>query len=433
MIKPSVKPVDQAVVLGIDVGTSGVRVAALSVTGTLLASAACRFAELGDDHQSPDLWWQAVGDSLAAVLHQVQPHRVAAVCVDGTSGTLLPITRDGQPLAAPLMYNDSVPDAALADCIARHMPPTSAAGGVTSGLAKALHFQALQPELIVHQADWIAGQLSGVHGISDANNALKTGYDPISNCWPAWIEKTGMRIGLLPDVRIPGGLSVPLAPSVCARFNLPASVALVAGTTDGCASFLATGASQPGEAVTALGSTMTLKMLSTKPLFAPEFGLYSHRIGNIWLAGGASNTGGKVLASFFDEATLVALSAAIDTTATTGLNYYPLLAPGERFPINDAELQPGLMPRPDDDMTFLQGMLEGMARIEALGYQRLADMGAPRLCSVRTVGGGAANQAWAELRRRELGVELLPAESEQAAVGAARLALRGLDPQQGFG
>ena len=72
-----------------------------------------------------------------------------------------------------------------------------------------------------------------------------------------------------------------------------------AGTTDGCASFLATGARRAGEAVTALGSTLVIKLLSDKPIFAPDYGIYSHRIGETWLLGGASNTGGKVIEHLF--------------------------------------------------------------------------------------------------------------------------------------
>ena len=76
-------------------------------------------------------------------------------------------------------------------------------------------------------------------------------------------------------------------------------MAVVAGTTDGCAAFLASGASEAGDGVTSLGTTLTLKLLSATPVFAPQFGVYSHRIGDQWLAGGASNSGGGVLASLF--------------------------------------------------------------------------------------------------------------------------------------
>jgi len=198
---------------------------------------------------------------------------------------------------------------------------------------------------------------------------------------------------------------------------------VVAGVTDGCASFLATGAARPGDGVTALGTTLTLKLLSEKPIFAPEYGIYSHRIGAMWLAGGASNTGGGVIAALLAQDRLAVLSARIDPARDSGLDYYPLLKPGERFPVADPALAPRLTPRPDDDARFLHGMLEGIARIEAQGYARLAELGAPPLRSVRSVGGGAANPVWTAMRVRILGVAAAPALSESAAAGVARLAL----------
>jgi sugar (pentulose or hexulose) kinase len=163
--------------------------------------------------------------------------------------------------------------------------------------------------------------------------------------------------------------------------------------------------------------------MSQTPVFAPEFGIYSHRIGDRWLAGGASNSGGAVLAQFFSADEIAALTPRLDPQVPTGLDYYPLPAPGERFPISDPALTPRLAPRPADDHLFLQAILEGIASIEALGYRRLQELGATPLRSVRTVGGGAANAAWTTIRQRMLGVRMLPADALQAAVGMARLAL----------
>jgi hypothetical protein len=42
----------------------------------------------------------------------------------------------------------------------------------------------------------------------------------------------------------------------------------------------------------AAGGTQVVKLLCEQPIFAPEFGIYSDRIGAAWLRGGASNTGG---------------------------------------------------------------------------------------------------------------------------------------------
>jgi D-ribulokinase len=178
--------------------------------------------------------------------------------------------------------------------------------------------------------------------------------------------------------------------------------------------------------VTALGSTLVVKLLCDHPIFAPEFGIYSHRIGSNWLAGGASNTGGKVIEQFFPRERLAELSAGLKPERPTGLNYYPLPRPGERFPINDPKFSPRLEPRPKDDTTFLQAILEGVAEVERLAYYKLAELGAPPLRSVRTVGGGAANSAWTKIRERNLAAPFKHAESQDACAGVARLALQSL-------
>lgn len=415
-----------AIVIGIDLGTSGARAVAMDASFAVVAEAATRLAEHGSDPRDPTVWWRATEAALLRLLAGIDASRVRALAVDGTSGTVLPIDAAGVPLATPLMYHDPVADAAILARVAAEAPPTSAAHGATSGLAKAIHFQRTPGVArILHQADWIAGQFSGRFDTGDANNALKTGYDPVLERWPDWIARAGARIELLPAVVAPGTPTGTLTPQAAARFGLPPGVVVVAGTTDGCASFLATGATLPGEGVTALGSSLTIKLLSARPIFAPRFGIYSHRIGDTWLAGGASNTGGKVLLAHFALDRLAALSAGIDPETDTGLDFYPLPGPGERFPINDPLLAPRLEPRPAADAEFLKAMLEGVAAIETLAYARLGELGGPALASVRTVGGGANNPVWTRIRQRRLGVPMPPALSEAAAAGTARLALRG--------
>ncbi|KAK3236015.1 hypothetical protein CYMTET_53819 [Cymbomonas tetramitiformis] len=51
------------------------------------------------------------------------------------------------------------------------------------------------------------------------------------------------------------------------------------------------------------------------------------------------------------------LSEKIDPAVASDLDYYPLMRPGERFPINDPEIAPRLEPRPEDDAKFLHGIL----------------------------------------------------------------------------
>jgi len=185
---------------------------------------------------------------------------------------------------------------------------------------------------------------------------------------------------------------------------------------------LTTGATQTGTGVTSLGSTLVIKVLSNQPVFDASHGIYSHRLGNHWLAGGASNTGGAILKQLFTHCDIHRYSRLLAPDHPTDLDYYPLPAPGERFPIADPALLPQLTPRPSSDRVFFQGILEGLARIEAEGYRLLHACGAPVLEQVLTVGGGAYNTRWETLRMMKLGVPVSRAPHSEAAFGAARLA-----------
>ena len=413
-------------VLGIDVGTSGVRIAASDRTGALLAmSTAPIIAPLQDSGRSlqdPRIWRDAIEQAFASL--DLKDLNVLALAIDGTSGTILAVDKNGEPLGLASMYND-LAERADVDKVSAVAPMETAARGGSSPLARALPMQK-GATCILHQADWLAGQFSGRYDVSDENNALKSGYDPIARIWPSWIAGTGFDAGLFPKVVPAGTATGTILPDVAKKFELSKALSIVAGTTDGCAAFLASGAAEPGDGVTSLGTTLTLKLLSDCPVFSPQYGIYSHRIGDQWLAGGASNSGGGVLRKYFSGADIARLSELVDPNVPTGLDYYPLPQAGERFPIADPNFEPRLSPRPDDDRLFFQGLLEGIAQVEAQGYARLAELGATPLKSIRSVGGGAANGAWTRIRLKALGVAEKPSASEHAAMGTARLAWRGI-------
>jgi D-ribulokinase len=178
--------------------------------------------------------------------------------------------------------------------------------------------------------------------------------------------------------------------------------------------------------LTALGSTLVIKLVAERPVFDVASGVYSHRLGDLWLPGGASNVGGQVLAKFFSTDDLARLRVRIDPERPSGLDYYPLPAPGERFPIADPTLRPVLEPRPADDALFLQGLFEGTAKVERLAYDRLSALGAPAVTAVRSVGGGASDPVLTRIRARALGVPMPAALGTEAAYGTALLALRGV-------
>ena len=403
--------------LGLDFGTSGARASLIDAAGAEVF----QFGVAFHDNIWQE-WLTALRQLLAAIPADLR-RRIRAIAFCGTSGTSLLCDEHGQPLLPAILYNDN-----RAHTHAARIASDSTAASVTSSLAKLLWLldrpEGESAHFFMHQADWLAFQLHGIPGISDYHNSLKLGYDAGMLAYPAWMNQTGYA-RLLPQVLEPGAAVGMIIQSAAQTYDLPPDCIVRAGTTDSIAAFLASGASDPGQAVSSLGSTIVLKLLSRTPVESAEHGVYSHRCGDLWLAGGASNCGGKVLQQLFGREQLRQLSERIHPEQPTGLDYYPLPAPGERFPVNDPALVPRLTPRPDDDVLYLQGLLESLARIEAQGYRLLEQLGASALREVFTAGGGAGNTAWTTIRAHQLSVPVCVATHTEAAYGVARLAKSG--------
>lgn len=419
--------------LGLDLGTSGCRGIAIDDGGELLAESAMPLPDSvkeadGKSEQNPSDWLEAALQTLANLAGRLgsSAGRAASLAIDGTSASQLAVDAEGTLLAPALMYDDRrASDEAKS--LVGIAPVDSPVLSASASLPKLLYLRKWlnRDFLALHQADWLLGSLCGHFGDSDENNCLKMGYDAITRAWPTWMQRLALPDGMLPRVHPVGTPVGTLAPHIAKATGLPEQLHLFTGTTDSTAAAMATGIDRPGQAVTVLGSTLVMKVLSSRPVLSAAHGVYSHRLGDLWLAGGASNSGGAVLLAHFDRDRLAAMTPLLEPDRPTGLDYYPLSRPGERFPLNDPGLQPRLSPRPGHDVCFFQAMLEGIARIEAEAYALLERLGTPRVVEVHTIGGGAANPAWRRIRQDRLGVPVITSPHQQAAYGAALIAKAG--------
>jgi sugar (pentulose or hexulose) kinase len=413
--------------LGIDFGTSGARAIAIDQSGKIHAT-----EKINYEINSAISWRDSLYGLIAAFPIEVK-QRIKAIAIDATSATVLIGDRDGKAIGEPILYNDPR-GAVVLDRLREIVPDRShLVLSATSSLAKLFWWLAHDSKdsieaYLMHQADWLAFWLHGQLGVSDYNNALKLGYDAERLQYPAWLTDWRSHHApqiQLPKVLAPGEVIGAVMPAIATKLNLNPDCLICAGTTDSTAAFLACLGNQPpmaGIGVTSLGSTLTIKVLAERPIANLAAGIYSHRLGDLWLVGGASNTGGAVLRQFFKDAELQAYSDRINPEIPSPLDYYPLPGRGDRFPINDSMLQPRLEPRPADPVAFLYGLLEGIAAIEALGYNVLAELGAAATL-VYTAGGGATNRTWSQIRSRRLGLPIELAAYTEAAFGAAILAL----------
>jgi D-ribulokinase len=327
------------------------------------------------------------------------------VAVSATSGTVVLADRDGEPVGPALLYDDSrAPAPERWDWLLDQ------------------HGAGARPAHAWHAADLVVARLTATSPPTDWSHALKTGYDPGAGRWC----EAGAAADLRPDVRSPTSSAGTVAPDAAEATGLPAGCDVRLGMTDACAAQIGAGADRPGRFVTVLGTTLAVKGASEHRIDDPASGVYSHRHPDgWWLPGGASNTGAGPLAARFPKDELPKLDRQAADHGPASSACYPLTRTGERFPFVAEDAQ-GLWTAPAaGPVDEYRAVLEGVAFVERLGYERLGRLGAPLAGPLRSAGGGSRSDVWTAIRATVLGVPITRPASANTSFGACILAAAG--------
>ncbi|MFC4908237.1 FGGY-family carbohydrate kinase [Actinomadura gamaensis] len=441
MTRPSAR--DEAVWVGVDLGTQSVRAVAVTAGGEVRGAGGHPLTGRRDGprhEQDPESWWTAVGAACRRALRDVPAGAVQAVAVDGTSGTILLTDRAGRPLTPGLMYDD-----------------TRAAGQVGrvdragAHVWRRLGYRRMQPAWalprllwllehrrdlfggpgqdgggvrLAHQTDFVNARLTGGPVATDLSSALKTGADLVAEDWPHDVlGELGVPAGLLPPLERSGTPLGVVAPSAAEFTGLPAGIPVIAGCTDGCAAQLGTGRLSAGSWNSVLGTTLVLKGVTDDLVQDPHGVVYSHRAPDgRWLPGGASSTGAGIITRDFPGRDLAALDRAAGAYEPSDAVTYPLAAAGERFPFVAPEARGFVLGEPRDEADRFASILQGVGYVERLCFDYLAMLGAPVDGDLTLTGGATRSAYWVQLRADVLGRPVtLPGHAEPA-LGAAVLA-----------
>ena len=413
----------QGVCVGLDLGTGSVRALAVAADGTVAGrgTVALRSRRDGDRHeQDPESWWKAAAGACREALHDVAPERVGAVATCATSGTILLVDRHGEPLTPAIMYDDE-----------RAAEQAGRLGLAPSwGLPKLVWLLDNEPAArepgvrLAHQPDVVARRLVGDAVASDASHALKSGYDP-ERC--SWSEALG---DVLPEVVAPGARLGSVCAQAADQTGLPPGIPVVAGMTDGCAAQIAAGALRFGDCNSVLGTTLVLKGCSQRRIEDRAHGVYSHRAPDGgWLPGGASSSGAGVLPKTFPDRDLDELGRSAAAHERTRVLAYPLVSRGERFPFVAPDARAFMVGAPADEGEHAAALLQGLALVERLCFERLARLGAPAGGELSLTGGATRNRAWCQLRADALARPVRLPEQSESAFGMAILATAAADDE----
>ncbi len=431
-------------VMGIDVGTQGVRVLVVDAWGKPHASASLALSPASTDlppgwhEQKPESWWMGVKICISETIAELKEkgahaEDIIALSVDSTSGTIVPIDKIGRALHPALMYNDSRSSSVLPRVRQAGVNLEEKLGYAfksSFALPKIVWLRQNEPTLFersarfIHATDYIIGRLGGDFSLSDHSNALKTGFDLIDYRWPDFIEhELGIPLEKVPHIVSPGTPIGRVSAKAARETGLATTTQIVAGMTDGTASQIASGAVSVGEWNSTLGTTLVIKGISKKLLKDPRGRFYCHlHPQGAWMPGGASNTGAEWISQEHPDKNPSPLVAQAAQYLPTKLIAYPLMRQGERFPFVAPEAQGFIEGISDNPLEHFAAKLEGVAFLERLAYEVLKKLGAEVGETIYATGGGARSDLWLSVRASVLGHQMARPALGEAAMGAAILA-----------
>lgn len=432
---------DNLILIGLDMGTQGVRAMAVTQGGEVIASASKRYEVINAavdplKEQDANDWRAAAFSVLGEVASTLKGRGSTGrtlLSIDGTSGTILPIDAGGMPLRNAIMYNDSRSTSVVAEVHAVTAAVEERLGyrmSASYALPKICWVRDNQPDIFartsmfIHQADYLAGCLTGTYGVTDYSNALKTGYDLLDECWPvAALDALGIDSSMLPLVVRPGEPIGTISAAAAEETGLPAGTLVVAGATDGIASCIASGVVRPGQFNSTIGTTLVMKGVTTRFIKDPAGRIYCHKHPEgYWYPGGAGNVGGLCLNTWFGEDRFDELNAMVPTCAPTGNLIYPLTTTGERFPFVRPDAEGFSILVADDEASRYAGTMEGVGYVERLCFDTLESLGCEVGDEVTIAGGAAKAPVWSQVRSNILGKRILEPTIVEAAFGSAVIA-----------
>ena len=399
---------------GLDFGTSGARISIINLHKKLVYSNSVPYLY---SFKNPNSWINSCENLLDNLPIELKIN-LNKLAISGTSGTLMASNLKGKPIGEAIPYDQA--------CNENKILLKSLTSGEDhlqtpySSLAKALKLIDKYGTniLLRHQSDWISGWFLKDWTYGEEGNNLKLGWDLKKESWPKSYLNTSWQ-KCLPQIIKSGKIIGQVNSDLAKRFNLNKQLILISGTTDSNASLIAAGLGKE-DGLTVLGTTIVVKKIIDNPI--KEKGITTHRVSGDWICGGASNAGCGILSKFFSDLEIKELSRQINPSKNTSLNLLPLNSKGERFPINNSNLEPILGPRPVSDSLYLHSLFEGLANIELKGLEKLRELTGSLPNKIITIGGGSKNPQWRKIREKIINIPIVSC-NKTASFGTALLAI----------
>lgn len=438
--------------LGIDLGTSGVKVIILDEQNQLIAQASeslsvSRPAPLWSE-QAPSDWWQ----STCAAIKTLQARysaELTAVKAIGLSGQMHGATlldNNNNIIRPAILWNDG---RSAAQCVqleqrepnSRKITGNIAMPGFTA--PKLVWLKEYEPENFTKVAkvllpkDYLRFLMTGEFASDMSDSAGTLWLDVEKRTWSeAMLTACDLTLDHMPTLFEGTEITGTLTAKVAQQWGMQ-QVPVVAGAGDNAAGAAGVGVISPKQAFLSLGTSGVYFVANESYLPNPEGAVHTfcHCIPNTWhqmsviLSAASCLTWVTQLTGFDSETALLQEVEKCDFSQAGSVIFLPYLS-GERTPHNNPDAKGVFFGLHNNTCAADLGraVLEGVAFAFADGQQVLLDAGT-EIDEVSVIGGGAKSPLWGKILASILNRPLVYRQGSEVgpALGAARLARVGVE------
>lgn len=447
--------------LGLDIGTSGVKALLISVEGKIISSKTVSYP-LATPHpgwaeQSPYDWWEATVNAIREIVSNdyIDAKQIKGISLSGQMHSSVFLNEKMEVIRPAILWSDTRTSEQCKEIYTKvgglnqliHYVSNPALEGFTA--SKILWLRENEPEnykkvkCILLPKDYIRYRLTGelFTEVSDAAGTLL--FDVIKKRWStSLLEKLEIDQNLLPPVLNSFDLAGRITKNIAEQTGLKFGTPVVAGGADNACGAVGSGIIQEGKVMVSIGSSGVVLAQTNNPQADQEgrIHLFNHACPDSWYMMGVTLSAGmsyewlqkKLFNHSLDYAKLDQLAEEVNP-GSEGLIFLPYLY-GERTPHADANARGvyfGISGK-HDQRHFIRSVLEGVTFALKDSLELIKDKGV-KIKEIRAIGGGAKSRVWQQILADILGEEInLLNVEEGPAFGAALIAGVGVGVYSSF-
>ncbi|WP_027086284.1 xylulokinase [Cohnella panacarvi] len=435
--------------IGIDMGTSGCKLALFNPDGTLVYQGTkvypTHYPQPGFAEQNPEDWWRAVCDNLHDMfaVTKIAPHLIRGIGVDGQSGAMIPMDDLGKPLRNAMIWLDrrssrqcedmvrNIGAEKLFDLSGNPVSPSYVTG-------KIMWMKEHEPELflktkkILQCNSYIVYRLTGQYSqdVSQGNGLHVFNIE--TKEWDYELTKElGIPTDWLPDIYECSDVVGDVVAAAADCTGLAVGTPVVAGGLDAACATLGAGAIRLGDVQEQGGQAGGMSIVMERPVKNEKLILSCHVVKDLWILQGGTVGGGSLNwmkrefacstdVDFFHKASE---AAARIRPGSEGLIFLPYMA-GERSPIWDVDAKGvfmGLSYEKTKEHMY-RAIMEGCALALQHNLSTALESGVS-IHTLYSVGGAANSVEWTQIKADITGKTIkIPSSDAATTLGAAILA-----------